>query len=76
MMAKICFGDKVKWTYDHYLNSVSCTRITKVGTYFGLVRHTVKHWRKPDARQLALVRFEGNSRKSCVPVSDIRLAKD
>ncbi len=75
-MAKIRPGDKVKWTYTHHLNSLSSTRITKSGTYYGLIRHTVKHWRKSGAEQLASVRFEGNKWASRVPASDIRLAEE
>lgn len=74
-MEKIHPGDKVEWTYDHCLGS-SWTRITKVGIYYGLIRHTVKHWRRPEARQLACVRFESNKWASRVPASDIRLADD
>jgi hypothetical protein len=76
MTEQIKSGDRVKWTYTHHLNSRSSTRRTKTGTYYGLIRHTVKHWRKPNAEQLACVRFDGNKWTSRVPVSDLRKEDD
>ena len=67
-------GDAVKWTYLHCLG-VSRTRITKKGIFCGRCRHTVKHWRNPGAVQMAHVLFEGNVRRSRVPLCDLEVQK-
>jgi len=35
-------GDKVEWTYDHWLNSKSCTRITKEGVFVRYINSRYK----------------------------------
>lgn len=65
-------GDRVLWTYSHYQGLSRYLR-TKEGEYSGLCRHTVKHWRKLGAVQMAYVGFEGNSRVSCVPLHELKL---
>lgn len=59
---------RVSWQYTHSLNSKSKVERVKYGTYWGLIRHTVRH-RGP---QLAVVRFDGNKRVSKVPLAELK----
>ena len=61
----------VIWRYRHHYNSRSSSIRTKVGEYIGKRRHTVKHWRKPGAQQMAGVVFTDNTRMTFVPYDDI-----
>ncbi len=58
-------GDRIKWSYRHFLNRKSSFVRTKYGVYIRLVKHPTP----PDARwpQCAVVRFDGNKRVSRVP---------
>ena len=72
-MIKLKKPYRIEWTYSHALKSVSRTRITKRGIYIGLIRHTVKHWRRMNAVQMAMVEFDGNKTASIVPFSEIKI---
>jgi hypothetical protein len=61
-------GQRVKWTYTHYLNHRSQVRITKEGELYGLVKHTCRYKGK---RQLAYVLFDGNKGLSSVPFCEL-----
>lgn len=61
----------VIWRYRHHINSRTSTIRTKVGEYVGKRRHTVKHWRKPGAEQMAAVQFTDNRRVTFVPLDDL-----
>ena len=63
---------KIKWEYNHHLNNRSVVRLVKEGEYFGRVKHTYRHWEKFDARQMAVVKFEGNKRISFVPFEELQ----
>lgn len=54
-------GDKIEWTYEHWLNSKSYTHITKVGIFIK-VRKSGTH---------AKVHFEGNKNSSIIPLNEI-----
>lgn len=62
----------VKWEYNHFLNSTQSTRRVKTGIYFGKVKHTVKHWSKRGAEQMACVKFSGNKSCSIVPYAELK----
>lgn len=62
-------GDKVKWTYTHWLNSTSHTRKTKTGIFNGKVNH--KKILDYKNRQLARVMFKGNKTMSTVPLEEL-----
>jgi len=64
-------GDRIKWTYDHYLNRRASFRRTKLGEYFGLIQHTLKY----KGVQLALVKFDGNKGYSKVNFYELKMAK-
>lgn len=68
---RLTWGDIISWTYDHALNSRSSTRITKVGKFCTVARHTRKHWRKIGAKQMVWVHFDGNMHRSLVPLDEI-----
>lgn len=61
------YGDKIKWTHEHYLNRRTFITVTKRGFYIGPIKHTARY----GGKQLALVQFEGNKRTSRVPVSEL-----
>lgn len=63
-------GDRVIWSYTHSTGRARFTRV-KSGEFLALCRHTIKHWRKPNAVQMAYVKFDGNSRYSLVPYHDL-----
>lgn len=48
----------------------------KYGKYQGSIRHTCKHWDKPDSQQMVYVKFDGNKWSSCVPEDDISVVPD
>lgn len=48
----------------------------KKGIYFGKVKHTYRHWEKPNAVQMALVRFDGNEWSSRVPYNELRFEEN
>lgn len=71
------YGDRISWTYTHqsgYGSKGKARRFqrTKEGIFQAQARHTVKHWRKPGARQMAYVLFDGNKSWSLVPQDDLR----
>ena len=66
---------RIKWQYTHWFNSRSSVQRVKEGDYFAKVKHTVKHWKKRGAVQLAWVRFDGNKRCSRVPVAELKFIK-
>jgi len=68
---KVKMNKRIKWTYQHALNSVSCTPITKQGDYLGKIQHTKRFWQKPEAVQMACVQFDGNKRTSFVPFEEL-----
>ncbi len=63
---------RIKWTYDHALGGGVYTTITKSGNFVGLVKHTARHWEKMGAEQMAIVQFDGNKRKSRVPLKELK----
>lgn len=63
---------KINWEYSHSLNSKSKVTKTKSGVFYGRINHTYKHWDKPGAVQLAVVRFDGNKRTSKVPYEELK----
>jgi len=65
------YGDRVLWQYEHQNGRSRFTRV-KSGEYLAQARHTVKHWRKPNAVQMAYVKFDGNKTYSLVPYHDLR----
>ena len=62
-------GDKIKWTYKHYLNSKSYTLITKVGKYIRKIATPICN--QDDKYEYCLVHFEGNKHPSRVLISEI-----
>ena len=62
---------RVRWTYLHWLNSISSLHRTKTGTYYGKIKHTYKHWKKAGAVQMACVQFDGNKHASIVPLVEL-----
>ena len=66
---------RIRWQYTHHLNYKSTVERMKVGEYFGKVKHTERHWRKPDADQMAVVLFDDNKRVSHVPYDELQFVK-
>jgi len=64
------YGERIKWTYKHFVNAKSSTLRTKRGSFEGLVRHTKTY----NGLQMAIVRFDGNKRQSNVPMSELKSA--
>ena len=62
---------KVKWQYTHHLNNRSSLEGVKEGEYYGQVKHTVKHWDKIGAKQMAVVQFDRNKKPSIVPYEEL-----
>ena len=57
--------DGVRWSYNHYLNSTACTRITKRGKF---IRHVkLRFGGVPES----VVHFTGNKGTSRVPTEDL-----
>lgn len=68
---KIGKGSRVFWNYYHALNSTSGIRRRKEGVFYGLCRHTIKHWKKIGSKQMAWVHFDSNKNLSKVPMCEI-----
>jgi hypothetical protein len=64
-------GQRIKYQYTHFLNTLSSTEIVKVGEYIGLIKHTARYRRD----QLALVHFDGTKGTSKVPLHKLSLLK-
>ena len=67
-------GDKIKWSYRHFLNRKSSLMRTKYGIYIRLVKHPTpptKIW-----PQCAVVQFDGNKRVSRIPCCELELIED
>lgn len=65
------YGDRVLWQYTHSTGRARFERV-KSGEYLAKARHTVKHWRKNNAVQMAYVKFDGNKTYSLVPFDELR----
>lgn len=66
---------RISWTYSHSLGR-SRVRLTKIGTFYGRVKHTVRHWRNPEAVQMAVVHFDHQRRSSRVPYDELTFLDD
>lgn len=66
------YGDRIYWNYTHSTGRARFTR-TKRGIYVSKARHTIKHWRKPNAKQMAWVHFIGNKNYSKVPLEELEV---
>ena len=62
-------GDKIKWQYTHWLNSISSTEIVKTGVFIEITG-AIKKTRYVSGTH-AKVLFDGNKTPSIVPLSDI-----
>ncbi len=58
-------GNRIRWSYEHHLNSRSSTIRTKYGYFlaYPVMRRGVK---------LAAVQFDGNKTISYVPITEVR----
>lgn len=63
-------GDRIEWGYYHSLGRSRVWR-SKAGIFIAKTRHTVKHWRKYGAVQMAYVQFDGNKTMSQVPLKEL-----
>lgn len=59
---------RIKWSYDHHLNSNSISRKTKYG-YF--IAYPVMR----RGEKLAAVQFDGNKNPSYIPIIEMRVVK-
>lgn len=66
------YGDRVAWRYTHSTNARTSFIRVKEGEYLAKCRHTIKHWRKIGARQMAYVKFDGNKNYSLVPYDELK----
>lgn len=66
-------GCRITWAYTHFLNSISSVVRVKHGVYYGKIKHTILHWRKPNSVQMVCVQFDGNKRASVIPERDVKL---
>lgn len=64
-------GDRVRWQYDHALNSRSYVTWEKTGTFIAKVKHRHLYMGKPKA----VVLFDKNKRASRVPISELKEVK-
>lgn len=73
-MRQLKSGDRIIWAYRHYLGGrgQSTTIIIKHGYYIGKRKHTYRY----RGVQMAYVQFDGNKRKSCVPLWQLGLEKE
>ena len=60
-------GDLISWEYTHHFNSRSRAQRVKHGEYIGKVKHTKRY----NGSQLAIVQFYGNKRVSKIPFFEI-----
>ena len=60
-------GDKIKWTYWHYLNSKNRVQIAKLGVFVRFVAHRHGY----AGQQRAIVHFDGNKRLSSVTLASL-----
>jgi len=66
---------RIRWQYTHHLNSTNTVQRVKKGKYFGLVKHTMRHWSKRYSDQMAVVKFDGNKRTSHVPYHELQFTR-
>lgn len=59
-------GDRIKWTYQHSLNRISKTMITKHGVFIRVVNHRNKK------SQSAEVHFDGNKTTSTISLNKLQ----
>lgn len=71
-MRELKSGDRIIWAYHHHLNARSTTMIIKHGYYIGKRKHTYRY----KGEQMAYVQFDGNKRKSCVPLWQLEMEKE
>ena len=65
-------GDKVKWSYLHWLNSKSSVRRTKTGVFLRNIKTTkVDGGMRRDTAEYCHVHFEGNKNYSRVLISEV-----
>lgn len=63
-MSELKSGDRIIWAYRHPLGGGRTTIVIKHGYYIGKRKHTYRY----RGVQMAYVQFDGNKRKSCVPL--------
>lgn len=61
------YGDKIQWRFRHHYNSKSSSLKIRTGIFIGLIKHTKRY----NGDQLAMVQFERNERVSRVPFKDL-----
>jgi len=65
-------GDKVKWSYLHWLNSKSNVRRTKTGVFLrNITTKKVDGGMRRDVTEYCHVHFEGNKNSSRVLISEV-----
>lgn len=60
-------GHLVEYTYR--IRGNSAIEKTKQGIFYGLIKHTKRHWQQLFSEQMAVVIFEGNETASRVRLS-------
>lgn len=65
-------GERVSYTYKHWLNGTSYTLVTKHGYFERYIPHGAKHWQREGARQECFVLFDGNKKPSRVEVRQLK----
>lgn len=63
-------GDRIKWQYNHHLNSKSYFVNVKTGVFIRIIKHR-EHW-KHHCCDIAVVKFDGNKNPSRVPLDELR----
>lgn len=63
-------GERIVWTYNHWISNRSCIKKTKQGTVVRYVKSLKKHI---ITNQMVIVQFDGNTKPS--KVSEVQLSK-
>lgn len=63
-------GNRIKWSRE-YDTGFEYETVTKLGDYYGKIKHTCKHWRKRESVQMAIVKFDSNKGYSRVPFDEL-----
>lgn len=66
-------GDRVEWTYKHWLNSKSFVHITKEGIFIDRVKHKKRYLAEWNIHPKARVKFDDNKNTSTVPLGELKV---
>ena len=74
-MPMIKRGDRIVWERCVYRGN-SVVFVVKHGVYLGMMKHTKRHWLKPEAVQMVRIKCDGRDVFKVVRQSEVHREKD